>query len=141
MRGSQQSRYDQSGQVCPPPKVVFLWPPVGRQLRCRAARFARGMGPDKVWQGNQENESLHKLAPMLWSPFLARARSARRRRVVDGRRASTILCSRSGGDAREAMTVGCKPTIASKAEGGALAGLRGSFLRFPPIGMLRSNKA
>ena len=23
---------------------------VGRQLRCRAARFARGMGPDKVWQ-------------------------------------------------------------------------------------------
>ena len=33
----------------------------------------------------------------------------------DGRRASTILridelCSRSGGDAREAMTVGCKPT-------------------------------
>ena len=24
---------------------------VGRQLRCRAARFARGMGPDKVWQG------------------------------------------------------------------------------------------
>ena len=35
--------------------------------------------------------------------------------MVDGRRASTILridelCSRSGGDAREAMTVGCKPT-------------------------------
>ena len=34
---------------------------------------------------------------------------------LDGRRASTILpidelCSRSGGDAREAMTVGCKPT-------------------------------
>ena len=30
----------------------------------------------------------------------------------DVRRASTILCSRSGagGDAREAMTVGCKPT-------------------------------
>ena len=23
---------------------------MGRQLRCRAARFARGMGPDKVWQ-------------------------------------------------------------------------------------------
>ena len=34
--------------------------------------------------------------------------------AVDGRRASTILfelCSRSGGDARELMTVGCKPTI------------------------------
>ena len=23
---------------------------MGRQLRCRAARFARGMGPDEVWQ-------------------------------------------------------------------------------------------
>ena len=23
---------------------------MGRQLRCRAARFARGKGPDKVWQ-------------------------------------------------------------------------------------------
>ena len=39
-------------------------------------------------------------------------------RTLDGRRASTILrifvdelCSRSGGDAREAMTVGCKPTM------------------------------
>ena len=31
--------------------------------------------------------------------------------LLDGRRASTILCSRSGGDAREAMTVGCKPTM------------------------------
>ena len=31
---------------------------------------------------------------------------------LDGRRASTILrMKRSGGDAREAMTVGCKPTM------------------------------
>ena len=31
--------------------------PVGWQLRCRAARFARGMGPDKDWQVNCPNHS------------------------------------------------------------------------------------
>ena len=31
-------------------------------------------------------------------------------RALDGRCASTILCSRSRCGAREAMTVGCKPT-------------------------------
>ena len=40
---------------------------------------------------------------------VARAR-ARLQTSLDGRRASTVLCSRSEGDAREAMTVGCKPT-------------------------------
>ena len=68
---------------------------------------------------------------------------------IDGRRASTILCSRSGGDAREAMTVGCKPTNKHKAAQPGFAyvmvlipftGLRGSFLRFPPIGCF-NNKA
>ena len=75
----------------------------------------------------------------------------RERLAFDGRRASMVhdalnldeLCSRSGGDAREAMTVGCKPTSLAWVMGKypLLAGLRGSFLRFPPVACQASKTA
>ena len=68
-----------------------------KQLNSVAARGARE-GP---WSGQMQGDI---------DQFIVIYHFVKVRQDVDGRRASTILCSRSGGDAREAMTVGCKPT-------------------------------
>ena len=56
------------------------------------------------------------LSGKFLSHKIANLKHARHKICIDGRRASTILridelCSRSGGDAREAMTVGCAPML------------------------------
>ena len=69
-----------------------------------ASSIKRLTGDEELGAGRSDDGRLH-------------CKPTRYKVGLDGRRASTILriyddelCSRSGGDAREAMTVGCKPT-------------------------------
>ena len=55
--------------------AVIAW------LRCRAARFARGMGPDKVWQGRQGE----------WTLASAHMRSGGPHTYTPGCRAARLL--------------------------------------------------
>ena len=88
---------------------------VGRQLRCRAARFARGMGPDKVWQ--VLTQAARAASKQLNKSLCGRAREG----PWSGQRAAykiSVHCvaSRQSAWSRAARTLISEPFLVSRCE-------------------------
>ena len=76
---------------------------LARALNCQCAHAFSGAGPEFRISNFEEIRDVHR--PSSFHAF------GKTPRGLDRRCTSTPLCSRSRCGAREAMTVGCKPTI------------------------------